>query len=286
MTTQKDKSDLLIQIKKSLPKEVRDEIFAVFTATPVPVLLTGPDFVVLSANMPLLSLLGYDLPAIKGKSLSEFLSPREFDLLSKRVTTKKFLPGVVIPMSINASSGRQIKTFVFIDTTGKDGIPLNLIYLLSADPGHTADSPKLQMSDDLQAATKTGLFKIDLNYQRFYGSAMSFKMLGLVNRSGFSDISRVTDLIYKKGDRKKIDRFLMAPNSGYPAFETEFKIRLRKNEEKTIKTIRMICYLENSKNPSVFHGILRDISSEKKVEKELTRARNRAESANGLRLYF
>ena len=162
---------------------------------------------------------------------------------------------------------------------------ISFIYYLQG-PSHTADSPKLQMSDDLQAATKTGLFKIDLNYQRFYGSAMSFKMLGLVNRSGFSDISRVTDLIYKKGDRKKIDRFLMAPNSGYPAFETEFKIRLRKNEEKTIKTIRMICYLENSKNPSVFHGILRDISSEKKVEKELTRARNRAESANRFKAVF
>ena len=286
MTDQKDKRDLLLQIKKSLPKEVRDDLFVVFNSTPLPVLLTGPDFEVLSANMPLLTLLGYDLPSIKGKLLSEFLSPREFDLLSKRVTTEKFIPGIVIPISISASGGRQIKTFVFIDKTEKAGISLNLIYFLSEKPGHMAGSPKLQMSDDLQAATKTGLFKIDINHQRFYGSAMSFKMLGLVNRSGYTDISRVTDLIYKKGDREKIDRFLMAPDSGYPAFETEFRIRLRKDEEKTIKTIRMICYVENSKNPSVFHGILRDISSEKRVEKELTRARNRAESANRFKAVF
>ncbi len=144
---------------------------------------------------------------------------------------------------------------------------------------------KTYLSHELQEAGKLGLFEVSPDRNLFTASESCFTLLGLNPSAGSIEMTRFLNLIYKKDQREKVHKFMIAPvlEAGY--FETDFRIRVFHTGNKEVRIIRMIITPDRERN-FVLSGILRDITSEKKIERELLRAKNRAEKADRFKAIF
>ncbi len=284
MNNLKDNHHLQLQLKKSLPKELRNVLYTILKTTAFPVLVTDTTFNILSANPPFISLSGYEAESLREKPVTGIL--HALDLLSLQKSLNAGPALSAIPVVLIEAGGRQVRMILYSDMAEKEGVRVNLLYFLPESAVRSMPGGGLRFSDELQEAGKTGLFFIDIKKQRFFGSPVCFKLLGITTRSGYIELSKITGLIYKKEDRERIERFLNAPESVHDFFESEFRIRIRGEGVKITKTFRMISCVKLEREMPKIHGFLRDISAEKKVEKELIRARNKAVSANRFKSVF
>lgn len=144
----------------------------------------------------------------------------------------------------------------------------------------------IQMTEALQEAGKTGLFEIDIKQPLFIGSGACYKILGIPKKAGTTKLTRILNLIHKKSEREKIEKYFIAPGADGHYFEIEFHIRTRSDDDRKVKTLQMICSTVASGGEVMIQGFLRDISAEKKIERELLKSRYKAESANRFKSVF
>ncbi len=286
MNNVEDNQHLQLQLKESLPKDLSHALFPLLTMTSLPVLMTDGKSKILAANLPLLSLLEYDLDILKSKKLSDLVHPDDMAVLRKILGGKNLFASPLFKVRLTDSAGKTIPIHAFVDHAGEKYASVQILHFFPDRKNASFHEPVIHFPEDLQEAGKTGLFEIDIKHHRFYGSQATFKMLNLVNKSGVADLAKVVALIYKKNEREKIDRFLMAPETVDRSFETEFRIRAGKDEEKSIRNLLMICCVDQEGDTLMIRGFLRDITAEKKVERELIRARNRAENGDHFKSVF
>ncbi len=285
MNNSKDNRQIQLQLKKSFPGELRNELRFLLNSTSIPLLITDTKLKILLANPAFQTLTGYSVDSLQNKRLSGLISPANISSVRK-MAIRKSTALSALPVEIKTSDDNVSTFSVFFDQASYETSSVYLLFFLPVEAGSKQLDSDLAMTESLQAAGKTGLFQIDIKRHRFHGSAGSFALLGLNVRTGSTEVSNVTDLIYKKSDREKMESYFLAPDPSRDFFETEFRIKAGASPDDQIKTIRIFCCTDELKTKNKITGFIRDITAEKKVEKELLKAKNKAERANRFKAVF
>ncbi len=137
----------------------------------------------------------------------------------------------------------------------------------------------------LEKITKTGSWEIEGNMKTFHGSPGAFEILGIKTFGNKVDLTLVFDRIANKEERERIEKeFYKLEKTG--KFETEFTVNPENPNESGPRAIQLVCGLWNENKQARICGVFRDITEDKRLEKELLLAKHKAQTADRLKSAF
>ena len=138
-----------------------------------------------------------------------------------------------------------------------------------------------------QAIAQIGSWEKKMKQDKIWVSDNLLSILGLYNESNHISLNTIVDVIHTD-DRQKVENAFMEIEEKSKNFDIEIKILKPLKEEKEQRYIQIVGNLLLNENeiPQKIVGIVKDITDLKKANKELTRAKEKAEESDKLKTAF
>jgi signal transduction histidine kinase len=120
---------------------------------------------------------------------------------------------------------------------------------------------------------------------RFKVSENCYSLLGIKTGSVIK-LSTLLGRCQKKEDQERIEKGFLSLSSDGEEFAADFKITGSSKDTGESKNLHLACMVSKGGEFPVIRGYLQDITSKKKLEKELYKAKNKAEKADRFKTVF
>ena len=256
---------------------------------PFTVILTDSDNIIRFCNHELLGISPFspgeiiDSPVQKIFSLKDNQTSSEILILFKNRRKKTFERKLI---------GRKNKPVdVLVTVTSleiADALKLSALFFQvfserMIDPEISGLQAKL---DSVQSLAHLGYWEIDEERSVFKGSEECFKLLGMEYLPEYINYKDLLGFLPRKEDRENLERGLIAIARTEYSFQTDIKIKKLQQENGETAILRLLAKWSGSEPHGKFKGIIQEITETKKIEKELLRAKEKAERADRLKSHF
>ena len=258
---------------------------------PVPVIVTDSDQIIRLINTHFLELSCYS-----AGELLDFPIKKIF----QKTSGKQAHPG------IRGISGNNFQTRVFENIlSGKRGQIVNTrITIRNSKPAdslslfefffqvvktsgkHIREANDDKLFREILSYAKIGYFEIDSARNKFKASEDTFRLLGINPGRGGITYADFLSLFSRKEDRENIDRGLIGITHSDQVFQTDIKIKKRSKSTSESCIMRFFVKGPGPYAGGNFKGYIQDNTQYKKFEKELIKARDKAEKADRFKSNF
>jgi signal transduction histidine kinase len=140
--------------------------------------------------------------------------------------------------------------------------------------------------NDIQTLANFGYWELDKKRTHFKGSPECYNLLGVKSSSGNINYVDLLSMLPRKEDRDNIEKGIISIENTNQIFQTELKAKQIKNELSENRLLRLTSRWSTIIPEGVFTGIVQDITESRKIEKELLKAKEKAERADRLKSHF
>jgi len=267
-------------LKKYLNKST-SQYLDFLSQLPFPVILSDKENIIRYANPECFKSLNFKETDLADVSLhSLFLNPQEF--LNFKKNKKNKISDIEIVMgnrrvqniSMITSNSEAFKTILLTE------IFINIL------PGTLKGKGIQKVNSDALSYAKMGYWELNLDKTIFNLSKECFKLLGTKSNSETVKFSVLLSLLTRKEDKDTIERGLISITNSDQIFSTELKIKNSIIEGSESRVLRFVAHFSTDKQPAYYSGFFQDITESKKIEKELLKAKEKAERADRLKSHF
>jgi signal transduction histidine kinase len=257
---------------------------------PIPVLLADQDNLIRFCNGKVLELAPFnndnfiDSPLHNYFSIpSEQIPGREFQhtLRTKKNKTFEFkIPGgkgKSIDLIVTARHTVQVKSFSLLEL---------YFQVLPVQPNKTGFDSLESKFHDIEISASFGYWELNSKKTQFRGSKECLSLFGANSSQATISYIDLLTFLTRKEDKENIEKGLITIDGTNKTFHTEIKIKNSQNETIENRILKFFARWSPYLIEGMYSGIVQDITESKKIEKELLKAKEKAERADRLKSHF
>lgn len=267
-------------LKKYLNKST-SQYLDFLSKLPFPVILADKENIIRYANPECFKTLNFKDSDLSDTALQNiFLNQQEFLNFLKNKKNKindiEIISGnrKIHNISISTAVSEAFKT-----------INLTEIYIHIL-PGTSKGKGIQKVNSEALGYAKMGYWELNQDKTIFNLSKECFKLLGTKSNLETVKFSVLLSMLTRKEDKETIEKGLISITNSDQIFRTELKIKNPIIEGSESKVLRFVAHWSNDRTPAYYSGFFQDITESKKIEKELLKAKEKAERADRLKSHF
>ncbi len=277
-----------LSLKKNLSNRGKPYL-SFLGSLPFPVILTDSDNLIRFCNHELLAISPFspgellDSPIHKIFSLKDNQTSSEILILFKSRRKKTFERKLIGRKNKPVDVLVTVSSFEIVDNLKLSAVFFQTFAERTYEPEISGLQAKL---DSVQSFARLGYWEIDEERSVFKGSEESFRLLGMDRLPEYLNYDDLLGLLHRKEDRENLERGLIAIAHTEYTFQTDIKIKRLHQENGETGIMKVLAKWSGNEPQGYFKGIIQDITETKKIEKELLRAKEKAERADRLKSHF
>lgn len=262
----------------------------VLSELPVAVLLVDNQGIIKFFNKELEDLSGFESAEIIDMPASSLFQPEKGrNIQLSAIITPKTYKGKVYTHKFKGRKGKAQGISLLSQPTyfpGLEGLTTVFIQPVTEKANDEFLSDLTGKFSRIQELANCGYWEMDGKKDRWRGNTLSFSIFGLNTSQTSISYLDFLSLFNRKEDRRSIERGLITIENTPQVFEEVVKVKKGQNKEfKTVYLKLMARWMDDSAG-GMFYGIIQDVTEAKKIEKEILRAKEKAERADALKTNF
>jgi len=153
-------------------------------------------------------------------------------------------------------------------------------------PGVNKVSGIQKINSDSLAVANMAYWELNSEKSQFTFSKECFRLLATSSVSGSISYVDLLATLPRKEDRETIEKGLISITNTDQIFRTDFKVKSYLIDGSENRVLRMYSKWISDNRSGYYAGFFQDISENKKIEKELLKAKEKAERADRLKSHF